>query len=579
MANTYTLETAKNNGRYMYLTLTQTADIATNTSTIKWTLTTTGGSSNYYSTGATTVKINNEQVYYKKRVEWSDKIFPAAKGSVSGSLTVAHNDDGTLTIPVSLSTAIQVAAITTVSGNWTLDSIPRGGEIKTAPDFNDEENPTITYVNQTGANVDSLQACITFDGSNDDIAYRDISKTGTSYTFNLTDAERKVLRQGVTSGTSRKVRFYIKSVIDGNTFYSRSGEKTFTLLNATPTMSPVVVDTGSRSIALTGNPNTIIKGYNIVSVAINATGRKEGVVKYYAIINGDTYLDTSTATIGYTENNVFTLKATDNRGNNVTQTITLPMINYINLTCNLSADIELTGGENAKITLNMDGNYWGGSFGAVNNSLTVKYRYKVKGGSYGEWISAEGANIQNSKYTCTAVIENLDYQKTYIVQAAAFDEVKHTGVMSAEITKKAIPVFDWSAEDFNFNVPVSIGGVVIDYIVEQGTKSGWTYRKWNSGKAECWKILEFKTTINTAFGALYCGNATARQDYPFTFAAKPVEQVTLQCGNTQGILYTEAGGHGVNGVSSTARYNVFRPSAVTSSETFYLSFYVIGNWK
>lgn len=118
-----------------------------------------------------------------------------------------------------------------------------------------------------------------------------------------------------------------------------------------------------------------------------------------------------------------------------------------------------------------------------------------------------------------------------------------------------------------------------DFVVEQGELNGWTYRKWNSGLAECWKIHEFSTTINTAFGSLYCGNATQRQNYPFTFTEKPVETVTLQCGSTQAFLYAEASGYGVNGASASARYNVFRPGAMANSQTFYLSFYVTGKWK
>lgn len=31
-----------------------------------------------------------------------------------------------------------------------------------------------------------------------------------------------------------------------------------------------------------------------------------------------------------------------------------------------------------------------------------------------------------------------------------------------------------------------LDAVKVDYIVEQGTSSIWTYRKWNSGIAECW---------------------------------------------------------------------------------------------
>ena len=148
-----------------------------------------------------------------------------------------------------------------------------------------------------------------------------------------------------------------------------------------------------------------------------------------------------------------------------------------------------------------------------------------------------------------------------------------------EITIKAKPIFDWSGTDFNFNVPIFVDGVELDYIVEQGTNNGWDYVKWNSGRAECWKVVTYTTTIATAFGSLYCGNASARQTYPFTFASKPVETVTLQSGNTQAFLYAEASGAGVNGTSQTAQYNVFRPGSLTSSQTFYLSFYVCGKWK
>ena len=28
-----------------------------------------------------------------------------------------------------------------------------------------------------------------------------------------------------------------------------------------------------------------------------------------------------------------------------------------------------------------------------------------------------------------------------------------------------------------------------DYVVEQGTSGSWTYRKWNSGVAECWRRI------------------------------------------------------------------------------------------
>ncbi len=43
---------------------------------------------------------------------------------------------------------------------------------------------------------------------------------------------------------------------------------------------------------------------------------------------------------------------------------------------------------------------------------------------------------------------------------------------------------DWKAV-FDKGISVS-GASVTDFVVEQGTIGIWTYRKWNSGMAECW---------------------------------------------------------------------------------------------
>jgi hypothetical protein len=49
-----------------------------------------------------------------------------------------------------------------------------------------------------------------------------------------------------------------------------------------------------------------------------------------------------------------------------------------------------------------------------------------------------------------------------------------------------------------------------DYIVEQGTNGIWTYRKWNSGIAECWgNVSTTPTTVN--------GNNAVSVNLPFTF--------------------------------------------------------------
>ena len=131
-ASSFSLDSASQyQGRKLNLSATQARNTASNTSTINWTLTSTGGSSARYATGPTTVTINGVQVYYKQRYGYSDTSFPVAAGSVSGAITVAHDTNGAKTITCTLSTAIYTSTVSTSTGNWVLDSIPRGTTINT----------------------------------------------------------------------------------------------------------------------------------------------------------------------------------------------------------------------------------------------------------------------------------------------------------------------------------------------------------------------------------------------------------------------------------------------------------------
>ena len=94
-------------GRTIKLTITETVNKSSNSSTLNWTLTSAGGIDSYYTIGETTVKINGTQVYHKSQTVWDSYEFPAKKGSKSGSITITHNADGTKTgIPVSFKTRV-----------------------------------------------------------------------------------------------------------------------------------------------------------------------------------------------------------------------------------------------------------------------------------------------------------------------------------------------------------------------------------------------------------------------------------------------------------------------------------------
>ena len=383
----------------------------------------------------------------------------------SGSTTIAHNTDGSKTFSYSFSQEFGItfsgSSIGTKSGSGsgTLDTIPRKATISSAPNFNDEESPVIKYSNPAGSAVSALEACIKDSAGEITFAdYRSISKTGTSYTFSLTDAERKALRKAITKGNTLSVKYYIRTTIGENKYYS-TATKTLTLVNYKPTLSPVIKDTGSGSTALTGDgDNKIIKYFNYMSITTGAAARKEATVKSVKVTCGSKSISKTTGVLENVESATFDISVTDSRGYTTTQTVKKTLINYVKLTCDLSAKATLAADNTTTINFTAKGNFFNGSFGKSNNSLTIQYRYKTSSASsYGSWTTLTPSKSGNT-YTATGSLSGLDYQTTYNIQARAIDSISTGGINSSVVNVKSTPVFDWGAEDFKFNVPVNMAG-------------------------------------------------------------------------------------------------------------------------
>lgn len=120
-----TFNSSSYEGRYLQLTITESVNVRANTSTLTWTLQCLGGSVNYYSTAPTTVTINGTVVYSKGATSWDSKVFPAAKGSTSGTITVAHGSDGKKSITVGFSTRVYYSTAQEYGGSMTLTNIDR----------------------------------------------------------------------------------------------------------------------------------------------------------------------------------------------------------------------------------------------------------------------------------------------------------------------------------------------------------------------------------------------------------------------------------------------------------------------
>lgn len=425
-------------------------NITNNTSsvTVKLKCIWTNGSFNHYSPSGS-VTINGTKYSFSANIN-PNKTTSGSNTIFSRTVTITHNTNGTkeLSCSASFTTGISSGTVTDTLTK-TLSVIPRAAEVTAVSNFNDEENPTITYSNPAGW---ALEAAIYTSNASSAIAsYRSIgtSKSGT-YTFTLTDAERTRLRSAVTSGTTGKVRFYIRRPYADEGYQTDYITKSFSLIDAMPTVRASVTDTNTATTALTGNSNALVRYHSNAKLTITATAKKGATIQDIQTKQG-TVKTGSTPTFNAIESNQFAFTVIDSR-NNVTK-LTLgfnPYYEYIKPTSNLKLSLLSTNGD---LDFTINGHYWDDTFGKVANSLSVQYRYKADDGEYTDWIDAD-YTITDNKYTSYVSISGLNYLSVYTFQARAKDALND--VLSAEKVTTAVPVFDWSKDDFNFNVNVNL---------------------------------------------------------------------------------------------------------------------------
>lgn len=458
---TYTWETGDyaykswSNSYKIHLTLTEeSTSTANNTSLVSYKFWVSNTSNNRFidsgwswtiSIGGQTIAINN----------FNFNVYPynVTQTIASGQITVTHNSDGSLNMPYSVSVPNVKASnqygvpAMALSGTWALTAIPRQANITSvSATFTDESNPIIYYSNPAGNAVTSLQACIANDtGGVQYVKYRDIPKTGTSYQFVLTNEEKTALYAATTTSNTLNVRFYVKTVIGGTSYYSNAA-KTFSIVNANPIVSASAVDTNSTTFALTGDDTKFIKYYSNVKVTATATAQKGATI----------FSTTGAGTFNNVERNSWEVVSIDSRGNTTRKTVSGTLIPYVRLTCNLENTIPDTNGN---ITVRCDGSCFNGSFGAVANTLTVKCRFKYPSGAYSDWYTMTTTKNGNFYVAYTSLtIPNFNYQAVYTFECQATDKLATVSATPSAV--KSTPVFHWSRDDFVFEVPVTFNAGV-----------------------------------------------------------------------------------------------------------------------
>ncbi len=295
---------------------------------------------------------------------------------------VYHNADGTQSI--SCSGTINFPNwgwSNTAYGSASLPTIPRQANITNSPaTFTDESNPWFSYENKANA---PMSCWLEPNPNGEHLCGRTLSGTSGTYTWNLTEDERNQLRRKCT-GKSCTVRIGLYSTVGGNTYVSYH-DRTMTIVNGEPTFTDYTYqDINTNTLELTGNAETIIKGYSKLKVSISnenkAIVNKESSMSYYKVdeVKGDySATDTVELVVDKYDKKTITCLAVDSRG--YSKTVEKNIENFIEYVEIIKNSLSLTRSDNGVgefVNLSFSGSFWNGNFGAINNDLTITYRYK-----------------------------------------------------------------------------------------------------------------------------------------------------------------------------------------------------------
>ena len=441
MATSSNFSTTNQYIKYRIIVTENSTSVANNTSNVTVKVQCWRTNSGYETYGSGTCYVTIDGTQYTQSITTSQKFtYNSYTEIFSKTLNITHNSNGSKTLYVSSYISHSRFDSNSQGFNVNLTDIPRGAIITNAPNFTDTGNPTITYSNSAGNQVTSLQACISLTGSNPDIPYRNISKTGTTYTFNLTQAERDTLLNA-TSGKTRTVYFYIKTILAGNTIYTNKAV-TFSVINANPTIGSITYqDTNSTITSITGNNQWIVRNKSTLRITLNSLNALKGATLSSAVVNlnGNDYpfsgisgsskssvsLNIGTLNISSNINATITLK--DSRGfssvytkeiiildyQDPYSTITLARLNNFYTQCNLEVDCTYSSLNN-------------------KNSITIQWQAKkVSDSSYGSLTT-----IQNN----TSTTINLDNSYQWNVRIVTTDRLG-TSIPYVLFVDKGIPLF------------------------------------------------------------------------------------------------------------------------------------------
>jgi len=196
------------------------------------------------------------------------------------------------------------------------------------------------------------------------------------------------------------------------------------VVDSNPVVSVSIVDSNTTTKNLTGDENILVKYFSNAKIVVSATAKNSSSIKSYSVKCEDGKSSTSAScTFNKIESGNFTVVVTDSRGLATTITVNKTMINYIKLALT-EVKVKRESSTSSKVYLSYTGQYYSGSFGSLLNTLTIRYRYRIKDGTWSAYKILEPTIKDNAISQSDLLIgSDFSYHNEYDFEIVASDKL------------------------------------------------------------------------------------------------------------------------------------------------------------
>lgn len=399
-------------------------DIDDNRSRINWQWGLETSSGAYW--GSNAVKsvsgyINGSKVFGGNT--WSNVSGNGDHQLLSGSMWINHGSDGSKSFGISSTGNLYTFGnVSGGSGSWSLPTIPRNSQVSTnKSSYTLGEAITVNTNRKSSSFTHRIRFRRTNSGGT---IIKQYDGVGSSVTWTPSAGEIATMQSWIP--TSNSLTLYIESW-NNQVDQASAVTRTLTLTNANPIFTDFAYkDTNPTSVGVTGNDQVIIQGKSTLSAVVSAANKMVAVksatpVKYtfsFDTLNAQTNYSVSdiTQAIGTPVTagiKSLTARAFDSRNNSSQITKSIDVIPYTPPV--ITATVERENGFEDQTALNISGTYSLVSVsGTPKNTVSlVRYRYRIKDGTWGAWLTKsftlDAANIVTTE-TLLSLDNNEDFE-------------------------------------------------------------------------------------------------------------------------------------------------------------------------